>query len=55
MADNGQLLNYVNNEWRKSSSSRYLDVLNPATAECITSVPLSPAEEMVQAIEIATA
>ena len=53
MADNGQLLNYVNNEWRKSSSSRYLDVLNPATAECITSVPLSPAEEMVQAIEAA--
>lgn len=53
MEKNGRLLNYVDNEWRESSSSRNLDVLNPATAECITSVPLSPAEEVVQAIEAA--
>jgi len=53
MADNGHLLNYVNNEWRESSSSRQLDVLNPATAECIATVPLSPAKEVDQAIQAA--
>ena len=36
------LNNYINNEWRRSSASEYLDVTNPATAEVLGAVPLSP-------------
>ncbi len=43
---NKKLLNYIANEWRESSASEFLDVVNPATAETIGLVPLSPAAEV---------
>ena len=33
------LNNYINNEWRHSSASEYIDVTNPATAEVLGVVP----------------
>ena len=43
------LLNYIDNAWQKSTTNELLDVTNPATAEVLTQVPLSPAEEVNQA------
>ncbi|MCH8291873.1 CoA-acylating methylmalonate-semialdehyde dehydrogenase [Candidatus Poribacteria bacterium] len=47
------LQNYINNEWQASNISEYLDVVNPATAEVIASVPLSPATEVDRAAKAA--
>ncbi len=44
-----QLLNYIGGEWRRSSADT-LEVHNPATAEVIAQVPLSPAEEVDSAV-----
>lgn len=41
-----QLLNFVGGAWVRSSASGWQDVVNPATAEAIASVPLSPAGEV---------
>jgi malonate-semialdehyde dehydrogenase (acetylating)/methylmalonate-semialdehyde dehydrogenase len=41
-----QLLNYVNGEWCRSSASAHLNILNPATAEVLATMPLSPAAEV---------
>jgi len=49
------LLNYVNGEWRKSSSGSTLNVYNPATAEVLAEVPLSTPEEVDQVAQIAAA
>ncbi len=49
----GQLYNYINNEWRASSATEYLDVTNPATAEVLGQVPLSPPSEVDQAAQAA--
>ncbi len=49
------LRNYIANEWRQSSASEYLDVTNPATAEVIGRVPVSPAAEVDQAAQAAAA
>ncbi|MCL1473349.1 CoA-acylating methylmalonate-semialdehyde dehydrogenase [Argonema antarcticum] len=43
------LKNYINAEWCTSSATNYLDVINPATAEVLGTVPLSPATEVEQA------
>jgi len=43
------LKNYINGEWCTSSATNYLDVINPATAEVLGTVPLSPATEVEQA------
>ena len=43
------LPNYVNNTWQKSEAAELIDVINPATGEVLTQVPLSPAEEVHQA------
>jgi malonate-semialdehyde dehydrogenase (acetylating) / methylmalonate-semialdehyde dehydrogenase len=51
MSKNGQLLNYINGEWQRSSASQYLDVTNPATAKAIATVALSPAAEVDEAVE----
>ncbi len=51
MAD--QLLNYVNGRWQRSSTGNYLDVTNPATAQVMTHVPLSPGAEVDAAAEAA--
>ncbi|HEC23365.1 MAG TPA: CoA-acylating methylmalonate-semialdehyde dehydrogenase [Chloroflexi bacterium] len=48
-----KILNYIGGEWRESSASEYLDVVNPATAEVLGRVPLSPPEEVEQAAQAA--
>lgn len=48
-----QLLNFINGQWEKSQSGDYLDVINPATNEAISQVPLSPKEEVDRVAEIA--
>jgi len=47
--------NYVNGEWKDSSSTEWQDVVNPATGEVIASVPLSSNAEVASAIEAAAA
>ena len=55
MSQNGQLLNFVNGQWRRSSAGQYLDVVNPATAAVMTTVPLSPGAEVDAAVQAAAA
>jgi malonate-semialdehyde dehydrogenase (acetylating)/methylmalonate-semialdehyde dehydrogenase len=50
---NGHLLNYIDGKWTPSSASHFLDVKNPATAEVMTQVPLSPADEVDAAAQAA--
>src|SRR5687768_11614542 len=47
------VMNYVAGGWRGSSASEQLDVVNPATGQIISRVPLTPANEVVEAIEAA--
>ena len=47
------LKNYIDGTWRASSASEYLDVVNPATAEVLGRVPLSPVAEVDQAAQAA--
>ncbi|HZW28158.1 MAG TPA: CoA-acylating methylmalonate-semialdehyde dehydrogenase [Trueperaceae bacterium] len=47
------LLNYVGGEWTPSQSGAKAPVRNPATSETIALVPLSPAEEVDQAVAAA--
>ena len=51
----GRLLNYIGGRWQRSSAADYLEVTNPATAEGMAEVPLSPPEEVAQAVQAATA
>ena len=44
------LPNYISNTWVKSKATEYADVINPATAEVIAQVPLSPSNEVDQAV-----
>jgi malonate-semialdehyde dehydrogenase (acetylating)/methylmalonate-semialdehyde dehydrogenase len=53
MNANHILPNYINGQWCTSSATEYLDVINPATAEVLAKVPLSPASEVNQAAEAA--
>ncbi len=55
MIQDGQLLNYIGGTWRRSRASDYLDVRNPATAETMVRVPLTPPEEVDEAIRKAQA
>src|SRR6266849_5595107 len=55
MIENGQLLNYIGGKWKHSSASEFLDVRNPATGESMVHVPLSPAEEVGEAVQAAQA
>jgi malonate-semialdehyde dehydrogenase (acetylating)/methylmalonate-semialdehyde dehydrogenase len=48
-----RLENFVNGTWRSSKAVEALKVLNPASAEILAEVPLSPAEEVHQAAETA--
>lgn len=50
MTDKGQLLNFINGKWRRSSASEYLDIINPATAQAMSTVPLSPGGEVDMAV-----
>jgi malonate-semialdehyde dehydrogenase (acetylating)/methylmalonate-semialdehyde dehydrogenase len=51
MTTQTQLLNYINGEWKRSSASNTLDVINPATAQAIATVALSPAAEVDEAVQ----
>ena len=51
MIQDGQLLNYIRGTWKRSRASEYLDVRNPETAETMVRVPLTPAEEVDEAIQ----
>ncbi len=51
MSPSKQLLNYVNGEWKRSSAGQSLDVINPATAQAIATVVLSPAAEVDEAVQ----
>ncbi len=43
---NTQLLNYINGAWCRSGAGERLDIINPATAEVMATLPLSPAAEV---------
>jgi len=54
MSNNIETLhNYINGEWIASKASQNLEVANPATAEVLGKVPLSPAEEVDAAAQAA--
>ncbi len=53
MSEKEKMLNYIGGRWLPSSASEYLDVVNPATAEAMASVPLSPAADVDAAAEAA--
>ncbi len=46
MNNGNTLLNYVNGQWQRSSASQTLAVTNPATAQVLAQVPLSPGAEV---------
>ena len=50
-----KVLNYIDGEWRNSQASDFLDVVNPATDELLARTPLSPASEVDEAAQAATA
>lgn len=47
--------NYINGEWVESQATQFGEVYNPATGELLARVPFSPAEEVEQAAQAATA
>ncbi len=49
-----QLLNFVNGQWQKSSTSHFGNVMNPATAQVQAQVPLSPGAEVDAAVQAAS-
>ncbi len=53
METESRLLNYVNGQWQRSNGADYLDVMNPATGQVLTTVPLTPAEEVDAAVQAA--
>jgi malonate-semialdehyde dehydrogenase (acetylating)/methylmalonate-semialdehyde dehydrogenase len=55
MPTNGQLPNYINGQWQRATTSEYLEVINPATAETIAQTPLSNEADVKAAIESAAA
>jgi malonate-semialdehyde dehydrogenase (acetylating)/methylmalonate-semialdehyde dehydrogenase len=48
-----RLPNYIDGGWRASQGTEILDVVNPATAEVLGRVPLSPAADVMAAAEAA--
>ena len=47
------ILNFFGGEWRVSNSSEFLDVVNPATAKVIGTVPLSSPDEVDEGVQAA--
>ena len=47
--------NYVNGQWVDSSTSEWIDVVNPATGETIAQTPSSAPDEVKATIEAAAA
>jgi malonate-semialdehyde dehydrogenase (acetylating) / methylmalonate-semialdehyde dehydrogenase len=48
-----KLRNYVNGVWRASTATEFVEVLNPATAEVLTSTPLSTRADVEAAVQTA--
>ncbi len=48
-----RLHNFIDGDWRASTADHALNVINPASAEVLAEVPLSPAADVHQAVEIA--
>jgi len=55
MSTNRQLQNYINGEWRRSSASEFMQVVNPATAEHLAQVPLGGDDDVNAVVEAAAA
>jgi malonate-semialdehyde dehydrogenase (acetylating) / methylmalonate-semialdehyde dehydrogenase len=53
MSTTSKILNFIDGEWCESTASEYLDVINPATAELLGKVPLSPYKDVGKAAEAA--
>ena len=52
-ADYGDLNNYINGEWRLTTSDSYQDVIDPATGQRIARVPNSSTDDVDQAVTAA--
>ncbi len=48
-----QLHNFIDGKWQEGNIMHYREVLNPATGEQLAEVPLSTAEEVNEAVQIA--
>jgi malonate-semialdehyde dehydrogenase (acetylating)/methylmalonate-semialdehyde dehydrogenase len=46
-----QLLNFIDGKWARSAAGEYLYVVNPATAQAMAAVPLSPEAEVNAAVQ----
>jgi malonate-semialdehyde dehydrogenase (acetylating)/methylmalonate-semialdehyde dehydrogenase len=55
MPTNTQLQNYINGQWRRSSASEFMRVVNPATAEQLGQVPLGGDDDVNATVEAAAA
>ncbi len=55
MKQNVEIYNYIDNEWRRSEASEYIEVINPATQELLGKTPLSPSKELDSAVQAAAA
>lgn len=55
MLKDGHVLNYINGQWVQSLAAETLELRNPATAEALGRVPLSPAAEVDAAVQAARA
>ena len=53
MIEHGQVLNYINGQWKRSAAGESLSVQNPATTETIARVPLTPRAEVDEAVMLA--
>ncbi|MGD0355183.1 MAG: CoA-acylating methylmalonate-semialdehyde dehydrogenase [Dehalococcoidia bacterium] len=54
MGNTLEILNYIGGKWQPSSGADYQDVVNPATAEVLGRVPLSPAVDIDLAAQAAS-
>lgn len=50
-----EIFNYIDNEWRRSESEEFIDVINPATQELLGKTPLSLSSELDSAVKAASA
>lgn len=50
-----KLSNYRNGSWVESKSDNWLDVLNPATSQTISQVPISSSDEVNETVQTASA
>ena len=53
MKTTNQIENYINGKWIASSSTHFMDVINPATQDVLAKVPASHKKEIGQAVDAA--